>query len=791
MTDSKIAPGWPGIEPTWTSSAKSGIGTSIGGRVWFTLSHGILNEIYYPRLDQACVRDFGLMVAGPDFLAEEKRHTTQTISWAGKGVPVFSLVNKCVDGRFSIAKQVVADPRRDVVLQRLRFTPLKGKAEDYRLYGLLAPHIGDAGHHNSAWIGEYKGHPMLFAQRDGVSIALASSTAWVGRSVGFVGVSDGWQDLHQHGKQTWSYERAEDGNVAMSGEFSGLEGDIDVALGFGRTWGEAGHRAWASLAQGFDVAWDTCKSQWATWQSRLLPLGSSPGQEARYRVSTAVIRSHESSRFPGGLIASLSIPWGSSKGDGDLGGYHLVWPRDLVESAGALLAAGAHADVLRVLLYLSVTQESDGHWPQNMWLDGTSYWNGVQMDETGFPILLVELCRAEGILDEKTLTRLWPMVRAAAAFIACNGPVTQQDRWEEDAGYSPFTVAVEIAALISAARMADVFEPSIAGYLRDTADAWEADIDRWMYAKNTTISHHVGVEGYYVRVAAARAKDDSVEEFIVVKNRLAGHDRARSQNVVSPDALALVRFGIRSPDDPRITNTVKVIDARLRVEFPQGPVWKRYDEDGYGEHEDGHPFDGVGIGRPWPLLCGERAHYELARGNREEAERLLGTLCACAGPGDLIPEQVWDGPDIAERELFFGRATGSAMPLVWAHAEHIKLLRSLVEGRNFDTPICVKDHFARPDRQAGHILWRFNHKIRATFGRPLRIETLDSCMIHWSVDGWESCTDSELVASGVGTFYFDVPPVAGSRLEFTFFWTAENRWEGRDFSILLGALEQK
>ncbi|MFP3581742.1 hypothetical protein SB659_19475, partial [Arthrobacter sp. SIMBA_036] len=90
----------------------------------------------------------------------------------------------------------------------------------------------------------------------------------------------------------------------------------------------------------------------------------------------------------GAIIASLSIPWGSSKGDDDLGGYHLVWTRDLVETAGGLLAAGAHADALEVLDYLVATQEADGHWVQNSWLDGRPYWKGIQMDETAFPILL-------------------------------------------------------------------------------------------------------------------------------------------------------------------------------------------------------------------------------------------------------------------------------------------------------------------------------------------------------------------------------------------------------------------
>ena len=104
-----------------------------------------------------------------------------------------------------------------------------------------------------------------------------------------------------------------------------------------------------------------------------------------------MLRAHESKRVEGGIIASLSIPWGFSKPDDDLGGYHLVWPRDLVETAGGFIAMGAHEHVRRVLRYLQVTQEADGHWSQNMWLDGTPYWHGIQMDETALPILLVDL----------------------------------------------------------------------------------------------------------------------------------------------------------------------------------------------------------------------------------------------------------------------------------------------------------------------------------------------------------------------------------------------------------------
>ena len=147
------------------------------------------------------------------------------------------------------------------------------------------------------------------------------------------------------------------------------------------------------------------------------------------------------------MIASLSIPWGFNKGDEDLGGYHLVWPRDLVETAVGFLAAGATLDALRVLRYLESTQEADGHWAQNMWLDGRPYWGGLQMDEAAFPILLVDMLRREARFALSDMNRWWDMVSRAAGFLVRNGPVTQQDRWEEDAGYSPFTLAVEVSSV--------------------------------------------------------------------------------------------------------------------------------------------------------------------------------------------------------------------------------------------------------------------------------------------------------------------------------------------------------
>ncbi|HEY5477165.1 MAG TPA: glycoside hydrolase family 15 protein, partial [Tepidiformaceae bacterium] len=393
-----------------------------------------------------------------------------------------------------------------------------------------------------------------------------------------------------------------------------------------------------------------------------------------------------SKAVPGGFVASLSIPWGNSHGDDDLGGYHLVWPRDLVEIAGGLLAGGDSTAARRAFQYLVVTQEADGNWPQNMWLDGASYWRGTQMDEIAFPILLAEqLRRAEvlGSIDP------WPTVRKAASFLVRNGPVTQQDRWEEDPGYSPFTLAVEIAALVVASDFADrAGSHKEATYLRETADLWNANIERWTYASGGAFAQSLAIDGYYVRIAP-EGEDGGlpmVRRLVRLKNRDFALADEPAGTIVSPDALALVRFGLRRADDPRILSTIVAIDAVLKTQTATGPVWHRYVGDGYGEHEDGRPFDGTGVGRGWPLLAGERGHYELAAGNRAAAKALLETMARQTSEGGLLPEQVWDAADIPALELFNGKPAGSAMPLAWAHAEYVKLARSLEAGSVFDTP---------------------------------------------------------------------------------------------------------
>lgn len=796
----KFAFGWPGIDARWTSSAKSGVGTSLSSasNVWYSIGEGILNEVYYPQVDQACTKDLGIIVTdGKEFFSEEKNDTSHKIKNLAKGVPGYHVTNSCKMHHYRIEKEILSDPSRDTVLQRIQFFPINKKRKDFKLFMLLAPHLGNHGAGNTAWVGNYKGLPMLFAQRGDTSLALACSVPWKKASAGFVGTSDGWQDLHKHKQMQWQFDRAENGNVALTGEVDldeATNNTFVVALGFGRNPEEAGQRARASIFEDFDYAKAQFISEWESWQKKIYTFSAAKKEQTPkyFNISAAMLKVHESKRHPGGIIASLSIPWGFNKGDDDLGGYHLVWPRDMVQTAGGLLAAKAFKDARRVLNYLMVTQEDDGHWSQNMWLDGEPYWKGVQMDQTALPIMLVDLVNRETKLSDADLKHFWPMIKKAAGYLVANGPITEQDRWEENAGYSTFTLAVEVAALLIAAEHADWNnEPFVANFLRDTADSWNSSIERWTYVTGSDLAKFVGVEGYYVRINSKETFDSENPgtDLLTISNRPKGENICPANEMVSPDALALVRFGLRAADDPRILNTIKVIDATLKMNNPLGPVWYRYNRDGYGEHMDGRPFNGTGIGRPWPLLTGERAHYEIAAGNFEYAEELMKTLENYANETGLFPEQVWDSNDIPELGLYLGKPSGGAMPLAWAHAEYIKLCRSLKAQKIFDMPQQTMDRYLLHKSASNIFIWNFNSNYKyIPKGKVLRVNCLTSATVKWTTDNWETSQEVVTLDSGLGLHFADLATDKldhEQKISYTFYWHEAEIWENKDFTLTI------
>lgn len=784
------APSGPGIDPRWTSSSKDGVGTAVSdlSRIWFTLSHGILNEIYYPRIDTANTRDVQFLVAdGNSFFSEEKRDTLHSIEAEQDGIPAYRIINREKDGKYTIEKIVICDPVTDVVLQKVTFSP--ESKDGMKLFLLAAPHIMNGGKGNTAWIEEYKGRRMAFASKNQVTMAIDCDAGFGRMSCGFSGINDGWQDISRNKDMTMLYDRAENGNVAITCEIPPGTDSFTIAIGFGSNMYEAAQKVSRSLNRGFEKSHSEYIKGWKSYINKHSSWTAWPGKLSR--LSLSVLKTHEAkAQFRGAIIASLSIPWGRYKGDDELGGYHLIWPRDMVEAAGALIAAGDYRSAIESLDYLAVTQEKEGNWPQNMWLDGNGYWKGIQMDETAFPVILAGKLRSLGKIKSE---RYMDMVGRAAEYIAKYGPITPQDRWEEDSGYSPFTIAAEISALLIAAEFfQDCGNSEKAEFLRSIADIYESNIEFWNYAGNTDLARSVGVEGYYVRISPPDVKvnfaESPIKGYVPVKNRPYSDSYVPAERLISTGSLSLVRFGIRRPDDERIRNTIKVIDSMLKTETKNGPVWHRYNGDGYGEHSNGDPFDGTGHGRGWPLLAGERGHYEIALGNTEEALKLLQTIERQTSSGGLIPEQIWDDQDIPEKGLYNGKPSGSAMPLVWAHAEYIKLAASISSGKIFDMPEETYSRYIENRNSFRFSMWSFfNRQKTIPRGYGLRIMVLAPATIRLTVDDWASFRDIDVKDSGLGVYYIDIDASAigdrSSRIIFTFYWKQVDKWEGKNYEI--------
>jgi glucoamylase len=311
------------------------------------------------------------------------------------------------------------------------------------------------------------------------------------------------------------------------------------------------------------------------------------------------------------------------------------------------------------------------------------------------------------------------------------------------------------------------------------------------------LAKFVGVEGYYVRISSKEVMDSDNPEadLLRISNRPPGENICPASEMVSPDALALVRYGLRAADDPRILNTIKVIDATLKMDHSLGPVWYRYNRDGYGEQVDGRPFNGSGIGRPWPLLTGERAHYEIAAGNYSEAERLMKTMENYANETGLFPEQIWDSADIPEYGLYLGKASGSAMPLVWAHAEYIKLCRSIKAKKIFDMPLQTAERYVKEKKTSNIIIWKFSNKYtNIPKGSVLRVHCLASATVRWTTDDWATYHETSTLDSGIGVHFADLPTdnlTHDQKINFTFYWNESKNWENRDYCLSIERFRQK
>ena len=761
-----IAPGGPGLRPTWTSSAKDMVTTALGpSRVWVTMGYGILNEVYWPATGQPQIRDLGFIVATPSGWFEVKRVNRYTFTVPQRVVPLAQVTHEG-DG-YELVLEVVPDPMRDVVLIRYRLT-----GNDVRLYALLAPHLGNSGEHNNAHAAD-----DLSAWKDASALCLISDCGFSRSSAGYVGVSDGWQDFFKNGRMTWEYSDALDGNVALLGELGANEGAL--ALGLSNTIVGARTKACSSLNEDYRSVCEKFAEGWEEWFKTVTVPDAPPEVRREAYISAIVLKAHEDRTFPGSMVASLSVPWGNSSDS--LGGYHLVWARDCVEAALALLGAGRIEGCRTILSYLIAVQNADGSWNQNWFPDGHPFWTGIQLDEAGFPIILAAKLAEQNALG--AIGGVEAMIARAATFLVAHGPISPQDRWEENSGISPFTLGIEIVALIAAAEFLSDEERDFALSL---ADCWNEQIEDWTYVTGGPLADRFGVKGYYVRIGPAAIAGGLCGR-VNVANRWG--ESVPAIELVGMEYLYLVRLGLRSPDDPRILDTLKVTDALLKVEMPTGVAYHRYNEDGYGEHADGSPYDGNGIGRAWPLLTGERGHFELQRGH--DPLPYLEMMTRMTGPTGLLPEQVWDAPAVPQRGLQPGKPTGSAMPLVWAHAEFLKLLCAREQKRPLELLKCVEKHLQGKARRAGTWHWRTD----TPFGvlpadRDLLIEMEGPFVLHMGFDGWQAIEDrsSHPLPFGRHGVRMRRTELAGRRvLDFTRYFVKDARWEGRDHSIKLAS----
>lgn len=755
--------GAPGIAPTWCSSDKDFVTTALGAsRLWATVGHGIVNEVYWPSTGQPQIRDLGFYLVNDERWIDLKRLRQYRLSTPAPDQPLLTITHAGSD--YELVIEVLPDPLRDVLL--LRYA-LSG---NYRLVVILAPHLGASGRDNNAWIED----GVAFAQRGEAALCLCADVPLVKVSCGYVGASDGWQDLNAHGALTWNFTRADHGTVAISAEAAASSGVL--ALGFADSPFGAHTHARTALADSYDALRDAFLRAWLAWGSQLVTPRPDATLGDAARLSATVLKIHEDRSYPGAVVASLSTPWGNSTDT--LGGYHLVWPRDATLTAFALLAVGQRADARNILAQLMAAQQPDGHWPQNYFPSGAPFWTGIQLDETAFPLLLAARLRE---LGESELPGTAIMVRNAVRYIARTGPASPQDRWEENPGVSPFTLAVAIAALVAAAPWLNDDERA---YALNLADDWNERLESWCYVRDTELAHELGVNGYYVRLGDA-TRYDGPGGAVQLRNR-AGENVAASA-LVSLDFSYLVRLGLRRAADRRIVDTLKVVDHVLRVETPSGALYHRYNEDGYGEYPDGRPFDGAGQGRAWPLLVGERGHIALQAGT--DPLPYLQTIWRCASDGGLLPEQVWDAAPIPDLGLVPGRPSGSAMPLLWTHAEFLKLMVAREQRRPVELLEAVEQRYGSLSAP-GAAHWHWRDEVPVTYlqkGRGLLIEAREPFTLHLGFDGWQHVAEHAAQPQPFGLWGVLLPAqqLLGVQ-ELNFTRRHVNGWEGVDHRVELG-----
>ncbi len=708
-----MAPGGPGGKADWLPANKTGFGTSHTtlSKVWFTLEGGRLSEVYYPYLDTPSVRNLDFMITdGHSFALRAPDASTSTTRLVAsdhgrrnnKGKPdslTYQIINADRAKRWRLTTTFVTDPARSTLLIDVEFTSLDG--QPYQVYAIYQPQLNnppvEAPLNES---GVTEGNALLASDaRMQVASALVASPAFTETSNGYLGTSDGAGDLNQHFRLTTRYSSAPQGTVVQTGRLplTGLADSrhVTLALGFAAAECPALNMAKASLKVGFDRVSDQYANGWDQYLRSLRdPPVSLRTTDLRklYAVSAMVLAASEDKTYRGAFVASPSMPW--AFGTGLINPsciYHSVWSRDTYEIVTALIVEGDVTGGERALDFLfNFQQKPDGSFSQNSKVDGTPVFGSLQLDEVADPIIL------SYHLGRKDATTWRQHVKPAADFlvhfVSSDGypaPYTPQERWEEQSGYSPSTIASEIAGLVCAADIAQVNGDAASAQLYlATADSWRSQLEKWTATQNGPYRPLP----YYVRLT----KDGNANAGTTYGLANGGPSRMDQRAVADASFLELVRLGIKPASDRVIINSLQVVDAQVGVTTPNGMFWHRYNNDGYGETSTGAPWfltapDTLTThGRLWPIFAGERGEYDLAAHHVFEAKTHLLAIWRTANEGYLLSEQVWDDqPPSGQPGFAAGTGTTSATPLAWEHAQFIRLAFDIAAGRLLEQPAIV------------------------------------------------------------------------------------------------------
>jgi glucoamylase len=647
-----IAPASRSAPDHWTSGNKDAVGTarSTASPVWFTAVHGTVADLLYPTVDMDNVRQFGFLVTdGSSFFFDASQQGVASSRVTDDRALTYELRVEDTAHRFSLVTEVATSQDGPVVVVRTR---LIGDTSRLHVYAYLVPHLAGSGNGQTAFFDGGRG----YVSKGHTWLAVATGDARGDRTTGYLGHGDGYDQLHNH-VLNHRYRQAGPGHVTLTWELpQGQTWTSELALGATRQGADAALDA--ATRHGPQAVFDAYRAGWRDYASSLVaPQGVAP----LFYYSAEVIKMAEDKRHPGAIVASLALPWGDTSTDDAVDpGYRKVWPRDLYHAASGLLAAGDESTAADVARFMGRMQRPDGSMPQNTNLEVMPIWTGQQLDETADAILLaVRLSRLLALGEGPDIAR-------AADYIVRSGPRTQQERWEEAAGYSPATIASEIAALDAAVLWSRKKGVSTdrAALWASTARRWDAGLEAATFVKGGPLG-----AGYYLRISGDG--NPSSSELLDLANQGGVWDQ---REIVDPSFLELVRLGVRQASDQAVIATIGAVDAASSGQARNMAMWRRYPHDGYGERNEGSAPPGQG--HLWPLLTGERGVYSVLA--RQDGRPFVTGLEWLAGADQLLGEQVWEGT---------GLPTGSARPLVWAHAEYLVLARSVATGVVNDSPL--------------------------------------------------------------------------------------------------------